>query len=75
LPPVTRPHFDVQSGKYATLLIGSTEEVVEKIIRYSKALGGISRLSFQSYNDGLSHEKLMFAIGLIGAKIMPLVNR
>jgi hypothetical protein len=55
-------------------LIGSPEEVAEKIIRHSNALGGISRLSFQMDNAGLSHEKLMEAIELIGNKIAPVIN-
>ena len=48
--------------------------MAEKIIRHSEALGGISRLSFQMDNAGLSHEKLMESIELIGAKVAPLVN-
>jgi len=73
-PPVTRPHFDAQTGKQGALLIGSAEEVAEKIIRHSNALGGISRLSFQMDNAGLSHEKLMEAIELIGTKVAPVIN-
>ena len=73
-PPVTRAQFDAQTGKQGALLIGSPEEVAKKIIRHSNALGGISRLSFQMDNAGLSHEKLMASIALIGSTIAPLVN-
>ena len=73
-PPVTRPHFDAQTGKLGALLVGGPEEVAEKIIRHSEALGGISRLTFQMDNAGLSHTKLMESIELIGTKIAPLVN-
>ncbi len=73
-PPVTRARFDAQQGPLGALIVGGPEEVAEKIIRHSKALGGISRLSFQMDNAGLSHEKLMRAIELIGAKVIPMVN-
>jgi probable LLM family oxidoreductase len=74
-PPVRREHFDAQRGPLGALLIGGPEEVAEKIIRHSEALGGISRLTFQMDNAGLSHTKLMQAIELIGKRVAPLVNK
>ncbi len=74
-PPVTRNHFDSQRGPKGALLIGGPEEIAEKILRHSEALGGISRLTFQMDNAGLSHEQLMEAIDLIGTKVIPLVNQ
>ena len=73
-PPVRREHFDAQRGPKGALLIGSPEEVAEKILRHSEALGGISRLTFQMDNAGLSHAKLLQSIELIGQKVAPLVN-
>ncbi|MEO6758112.1 MAG: LLM class flavin-dependent oxidoreductase, partial [Saprospiraceae bacterium] len=73
-PPVTRAHFDAQMGPKGALLIGGPEEIAEKILRHSEALGGISRLTFQMDNAGLSHTKLLAAIELIGTRVMPLVN-
>jgi len=46
-PPMTRSRFDAQIGPRGALLVGSVEEVAEKILRHSAALGGISRLTFQ----------------------------
>ena len=46
-PPMTRASFDAQRGPDGALLIGSADEVVEKILRHSEALGGISRITFQ----------------------------
>lgn len=43
-PPVTRAHFDAQTGPLGALLIGGPEDIAEKILRHSKALGGISRV-------------------------------
>jgi alkanesulfonate monooxygenase SsuD/methylene tetrahydromethanopterin reductase-like flavin-dependent oxidoreductase (luciferase family) len=57
------------------LLVGGPEEVAEKILRHSEALGGISRFTFQMDNAGLSHEKLMRAIELIGENVAPAVKK
>lgn len=73
-PAVTRAHFDAQRGPKGALLIGGPEEIAEKILRHSEALGGISRLTFQMDNAGLSHEKLLNAIELIGTKVAPRVK-
>ena len=74
-PPVTRERFDAQRGPLGAFLVGSPEEVAQKILRHSEALGGISRVSFQMDNAGLSHEKLLQSIKLIGSKVAPIVNR
>ena len=44
-PPMTRASFDAQSGPNGALLVGSPDEVVEKILRHNETLGGITRLS------------------------------
>src|SRR5688572_21867192 len=46
-PAMTRADFDAQRGPQGALIIGDPDEVVKKIIRHSKALGGISRITFQ----------------------------
>src|SRR5438067_2837690 len=79
-PAVTRTAFDAQRGLHGALLIGSPDEVVEKIIRHSEALGGVSRFTFQMNAASLSHAKLMRAIELLGTRVAPelrkeLVNR
>ncbi len=74
-PPVTRAGFDAQAGPTGALVVGGPEQVAEKILRHSKALGGIDRFSFQMDNAGLSHAQLLEAIDLIGRRVMPLVNQ
>jgi probable LLM family oxidoreductase len=73
-PPVTKAHFDAQRGPKGALIIGGPEEVAEKILRHSEALGGIQRVTFQMDNAALPHAKLLQAIELIGTKVAPLVN-
>jgi alkanesulfonate monooxygenase SsuD/methylene tetrahydromethanopterin reductase-like flavin-dependent oxidoreductase (luciferase family) len=73
-PPVTREHFNAQAGPKGALLVGEPEEVAEKILRHSEALGGISRITFQMDNAGLSQEKILEAIELLGTKVKPVLQ-
>ena len=74
-PPVTRPQFDMLIAPKGVLVVGGPEQVAEKILRHSEALGGIDRFTFQMDNAGLTHSQLMKSIELIGAKVIPLVNK
>jgi probable LLM family oxidoreductase len=73
-PAMTRAAFDAQRGPEGALLIGSPDEVVEKIVRHSEALGGISRISFQMNAASLPHATIMKAIEAIGTRVAPLVR-
>jgi alkanesulfonate monooxygenase SsuD/methylene tetrahydromethanopterin reductase-like flavin-dependent oxidoreductase (luciferase family) len=73
-PPVTRAGFDAQRGPQGALLVGSPEDVVEKIIRHSEALGGVSRFTFQMNAASLPHAKLMQAIELLGTRVAPALR-
>jgi len=74
-PPVTRPQFEVQAGHFGALLVGSPEEVAEKILRHSEALGGVSRLTFQMDQAALPQEKLLRSIELIGERVAPMLRQ
>jgi probable LLM family oxidoreductase len=73
-PAVTRAAFDAQRGPHGALLVGSFDEVVEKIVRHSEALGGIARMTFQMNAASLPHATLMEAIELIGARVAPALR-
>jgi len=72
--PPSRAGFDAQLGPQGALLIGNPDEVVEKIIRHSEALGGIARITFQMNAASLPHAKLMRAIELIGTRVAPALR-
>lgn len=74
-PPVTRAGFDAQRGPEGALLVGHPDEVVEKIIRHSEALGGISRITFQMNAASLPHAKLMRAIEALGTRVAPALRK
>jgi probable LLM family oxidoreductase len=73
-PPVTFERFAAQNTKTGALMVGGAEEVAEKIIGYSNALGGIDRLTFQLDNANLTHQQLKETMQIIAEKVKPLVN-
>ena len=73
--PITFEGFLSQIDEKGALVIGSPEEVAQKIKRHSEALGGISRFTFQIDNPGLKNNDLNDSYELIGKKVIPLVNR
>jgi probable LLM family oxidoreductase len=72
---MTRASFDAQRGPYGALLVGDAEEVAEKIVRHSDALGGIARITFQMNAASLPHAKLMRAIEILGTRVAPIVRK
>jgi probable LLM family oxidoreductase len=74
-PPTTRASFDAQRGPAGALLVGSPDEVVDKIRRHGEALGGISRVSFQINAASLPQVKMMRAIDAIGARVVPALHQ
>jgi probable LLM family oxidoreductase len=72
--PVTRADFDAQRGPKGALIIGDPDKVVEKIVRHSKALGGITRITFQMNAASLPHAKIMRAIDLLGRRVAPALR-
>jgi alkanesulfonate monooxygenase SsuD/methylene tetrahydromethanopterin reductase-like flavin-dependent oxidoreductase (luciferase family) len=72
--PVTRADYDAQRGPQGALIIGDPDEVVKKIIRHSKALGGISRVTFQMDPGSLSYEKMIRAVELLGERVAPALR-
>ncbi|MBP3943534.1 LLM class flavin-dependent oxidoreductase [Sphingobacteriaceae bacterium WQ 2009] len=73
-PPVTKSQFNASVAPKGVLVVGSPEEVAEKLMRHSEALGGVDRFTFQMDNAGLTHQQLMCSIRLIGEKVIPLLK-
>jgi hypothetical protein len=55
-------------------MIGNPEEIAKKILAHSRALGGISRFTFQMDNAELTHRQLLKAIKTIGENVAPYVR-
>jgi probable LLM family oxidoreductase len=71
---MTREDFDAQNGPHGAMLVGNPDEVADKIVRHSEALGGVSRFTFQMNAASLSHDRLLRATDLIGKHVMPMVR-
>jgi probable LLM family oxidoreductase len=74
-PKMTRDHFEEQMGPHGALIVGDPDEVIQKIIRHNKALGGISRITFMMNPASLSHDKLMLSTKLIGTQVAPALRQ
>ena len=72
--PVTREAFEAQTTPLGAILVGDPDEIAERILRHSKALGGLSRITFQMDIASLSHAKLMRAIELLGTRVAPILR-
>jgi alkanesulfonate monooxygenase SsuD/methylene tetrahydromethanopterin reductase-like flavin-dependent oxidoreductase (luciferase family) len=72
--PMTRAAFDAQLGPEGVYLMGSPEDVAEKILHHSKALGGVQRVTVTMNAGSMSHEKLMASTELLGSRVAPLVR-
>ena len=73
--PTTRAQFDATRGPTGALLIGDAETVATKIMRVNKALGGVSRVTFQMGVSTLQHSKMMHAIEILGNELAPFVRK
>lgn len=74
-PPVTKGQFDTLIAPRGVLVVGGPEQVAEKLLRHSEALGGVDRFTFQMDNAGLTHAQLMKSIELIGKEVIPLIRK
>lgn len=72
--PITRAQYDAQRGSKGALIVGDPDVVVEKIIRHSNALGGISRVTFQMDPGSLSQERAVQAVELLGKRVAPALR-
>ena len=64
----------MQTGPLGALVVGSPDDVVEKIIRHSNALGGLSRFTFQMNVAALNHQQVLNSIRLIAKDVIPKLN-
>lgn len=74
-PPVTRAQFDALLGPSGALLVGDPASTAHKLLGFSRALGGIDRISFQMSVAALPHDRLMRSIELLGTQLAPQVRQ
>jgi alkanesulfonate monooxygenase SsuD/methylene tetrahydromethanopterin reductase-like flavin-dependent oxidoreductase (luciferase family) len=65
--PPTRQQFDALAGPDGAFLVGSPQTVAAKMLQASKALGGLSRITFQMSTASLETSAMQRSIELLGA--------
>jgi probable LLM family oxidoreductase len=72
-PPPTRAQFDAERSRRGALLIGSPQEVIDKIL-FEHELFGNTRFLVQLSVGTMPHDKLLRAIELFGTEVAPVVR-
>jgi probable LLM family oxidoreductase len=72
--PMTRQQFEAMRTKRGALLVGSPQEVTEKIL-YEQELFGLTRFLLHVSVGTMPHSKVMRAIELLGTKVAPEVRK
>ena len=73
-PPMRRAQFEAGRSPRGALLVGSPEEVVEKIL-FEHELFGNERFMAQISVGALPHDRVMRAIELFGTEVAPAVRK
>lgn len=73
-PPPTRQRFDAERSARGALLIGSPQEVIDKLL-YEHELFANDRALIQLSVGTMPHAKVMRAIELLGTEVAPVVRR
>ncbi|WP_241558519.1 LLM class flavin-dependent oxidoreductase [Paracnuella aquatica] len=73
-PPSSRQQFDQSTGPHGALLVGSPQEVIDKIL-YEHELFGHTRFLAQMDVGALPHKYLMRSIELLGTVVAPAVRK
>ena len=73
-PAPTHPRFEAERGPRGALLVGSPQEVIDKML-YEHELFGMQRMLIQLSVGPTPHAKIMRAIELLGTQVAPVVRR
>jgi probable LLM family oxidoreductase len=72
--PMTRQQFEAMRTKKGALLVGSPQEVTEKML-YEQELFGLTRFLLHISVGTMPHKQVMRAIELLGTKVAPEVRK
>jgi probable LLM family oxidoreductase len=73
-PPMDRAHFEALRGKKGSLLVGSPQEVIDKIL-YEHELFQHTRFLAQMSVGSMPHKQMMRSIELFGTEVAPAVKK
>lgn len=73
-PPVTRQQFEAARSPRGALLVGSPQQVIEKILQHHEIFAH-DRLLAQVTVGTVPHDRVMRSIELLGTEVAPVVRR
>ena len=73
-PPTTQQQFEALRSPHGALLVGSPQEVIDKML-YEHELFGNTRFLAQLTVGPMPHDKVMRAIELLGTRVAPEVRK
>ena len=73
-PPMTREQFEALCGPRGALLVGSPQEVIDKIL-FQHEIFGHQRFLAQLSVGAIPHDKMLRAIELFGTEVAPVVRK
>ncbi len=73
-PPMTRRNYDAATSLHNAVVVGSPEEVTEKILMQHKIFGH-QRFLMQTSVGAMPHRNVLHAIELFGTKVAPVIRR
>jgi probable LLM family oxidoreductase len=73
-PPGTREQFDASTESEGALLVGSPEQVIDKIV-YQHELFNHTRFLSQMSLGAMPHDKILHSLELLGTRVMPAVKK
>jgi probable LLM family oxidoreductase len=73
-PPGSREQFDASTEPHGALLVGSPQQVIDKIL-FEHELFGHTRFLAQMSMGAMPHDKILHAMELLGTKVAPEVKK
>jgi probable LLM family oxidoreductase len=73
-PPTTRAQFEAGRSRQGALLVGSPQQVIDKIL-YEKELFGLSRFLLHVSVGTMPHAQIMHSIELFGSQVAPVIRK
>jgi probable LLM family oxidoreductase len=73
-PPTTRAQFEAGRSKQGALLVGSPQQVIDKIL-YEKELFGLDRFLLHVSVGTMPHAQIMRSIELFGTQVAPVIRK
>ena len=73
-PPLSRDHFEQSRSPKAALMVGSLQEVIDKIL-YEYELFGFTRFLAQASIGNVPHKLTMKSIELFGTEVAPRIRK